>query len=1095
MSWLRKSKKFSIGLIIIILFLFLLPKNRVLAQGELFINSSPYLYNNNNYQPNQELIDARANYLAAKIWNFFDIFNINSALHTYATMIPILRNFVSSEYMSDAQRKLIEAEFAYQTQVSLNAAKERNVSEEELKRIKEEQDKTNQQLKEQLKSDQERINKNPSSPSDILSDIIARMFAWLLYYIAVGLGWILMLISFVMLKIAVYNNFLREDAIHLGWQIIRDICNNFFIILLIITAISTMLRQGDFKDWRSMLPKILVAAVIINFSLLMCGIFIDVSQIFTLTFASPLNSITGYNVILAAMGIPSSMQLSNLSSQIDNGIENIDLIAALIYATIITFVTIVVVTAITVLLAYRIIMLWFLVILSPLPILLSLLKRGASYVNLWWEEFFKYLIVGPAVMFFLYLSFMFMGKMNNTGTAGNTSNVLNINTQSLPTGATIGSGSNVTLTSGKDTVSLSNAASPNGVINFLIVISLMAGSLLMAQKIGTKGSKFAGQSLTWLQNQGKRWSGFNLAKNLAKSAPRAVGTVGTAVDDKLGLRQKLYGTAFVAGGKYIPFAGQALGRKIGALEEGTQKRINAKYSDLAKDYKVDKMDEEQLRKLASKGGSAGVVATQALMKKGLFRDGDELNRANNIDIIKKAREALKGTDLGNTFDENLKKYNPSLAFSTIYDGKLDKLRSDLKLGKIDIDKLMAGMTPEQINKLKADLGGGNGAVAKFILSNSSDIGKTLKGMNKQSRELVTQEIDHKTFAKRINPDGTIAEYDDETRRKYLSSKPADIMKIFDMNDKTELEKARKQFSKNRETILREMDPEGMTSEFIKNFGDLFNFKELEKNFSDRSFEHKTAATRALQEHLDASLKEVNFEQLAQNLARAIASGDKVAIEKAKKEQADMDELVKKNLLAQGNLSPSVIKASGSDDALERILGNLNGDDASKINWGNLSDQEKNIISQHINPNALKLLATRGDNNELIRGVRDNIRTRAKIDNDNEQIFNNAKQRYNEARGNLESLRKEITDLSNEADDAKKAGDSMTYQKLQSKINRLKSQEATLQANLSKAENEYNQALNNYASNLDDNKNWKETDLQKREKEIIGKKSKNNNKED
>ncbi len=947
------------------------------------------------------------------------------------------------------------------------------------------------QQTEALKASNQQIKDDPKNST--IGDIIARMFAWLLYYIAVGLGWVLMLISFVMLKIAVYNNFLREDAIHLGWQIIRDICNNFFIILLLITAISTMLRQGDFKDWRSMLPKILVAAVIINFSLLMCGIFIDVSQIFTLTFASPLNSITGYNVILAAMGIPSSMQLSNLSSEVGTtGIENIDLIAALIYATIITFVTIIVITAITVLLAYRIIMLWFLVILSPLPILLSLLKRGASYVNLWWEEFFKYLIVGPAVMFFLYLSFMFMGKMNNTGTAGNTSNVLNINTQSLPTGATIGSGSNVTLTSGKDTVSLSNAASPNGVINFLIVISLMAGSLLMAQKIGTKGSKFAGQSLTWLQNQGKRWSGFNLAKNLAKSAPR---TVGTAIDDKLGLRQKLYGTAFAAGGKYIPFVGQDLGKRIGVLEEGTQRRINAKYSDLAKGYQIDKMNEEQLRKLASKGGSAGVVATQALMKKGLFRDDDELNRANNIDIIKKAREALKGTDLGNTFDENLKKYNPSLAFSTIYDGKLDKLRSDLKLGKIDIDKLMAGMTPEQINKLKADLGGGNGAVAKFILSNSSDIGKTLKGMNKQSRELVTQEIDHKTFAKRINPDGTIAEYDDETRRKYLSSKPADIMKIFDMNDKTELEKARKQFSKNRETILREMDPEGMTSEFIKNFGDLFNFKELEKNFSDRSSEHKTAATRALQEHLDASLKEVNFEQLAQNLARAIASGDKVAIEKAKKEQADMDELVKKNLLAQGNLSPSVIKASGSDDALERILGNLNGDDASKINWGNLSDQEKNIISQHINPNALKLLATRGDNNELIRGVRDNIRTRAKIDNDNEQIFNNAKQRYNEARGNLESLRKEITDLSNEADDAKKAGDSMTYQKLQSKINRLKSQEATLQANLSKAENEYNQALNNYASNLDDNKNWKETDLQKREKEIIGKKSKNNNKED
>jgi len=941
------------------------------------------------------------------------------------------------------------------------------------------------QQEDALKAANEQI---PDTGSVPISDIIGRMFAWLLYYIAVGLGWILMLIVSVMLKIATYNNFLREGMVQTGWQIVRDICNNFFIILLLITAISTMLRQGEFKDWRGMLPKILVAAVVINFSLLMCGIFIDVSQIFTLTFASPLNSITGYNVILAAMGIPSGMQLSKLLTAKENSLETtaridtIDLIAALFYAVVTTFVTIVVVIAVTVILAYRIIWLWFLVILSPLPILLAIFKKGASYASQWWGEFTKYLIVGPVIMFFLYLSFMAMGQMNNTGSGGNSSNILGVKTDEWSGEARVGNDSNVTLTSGSDTVSLSNAASPNGLINFLIIIGLMVGSLMMAQKMGVGGSKFAGQSLGWLQKQGKRFT-LGAAKG-----------VGTAVDDRLGARQKLYGASFAAGGKFIPFAGQALGKRIGELEAGTQKRTSTKYGDLAKGYKVDDMNEAQLRKLASKGGARGVVAAQTLMKKGLLRDDDDLNRANNVEIIKNARNALKGTDLGNTFDENLKKYNPGLAYSTVYDGKLEKLRSDLKTGKINVDKLMASMSPEQIEKLKTDLGDGKGAVAKFLMENSDDIGKTIKGMKKESRELVANEIDHKTFAKRMNADGTVAEYDDEARKKFLSSRPADTMKVFDMENEAQADKARKQFSKNRESILKEMDPEAMNAEFIKNFGDLFSSKELEKNFSDRSAEHKSAAAAALQGHLDASLSALSFDQLSQNLARAIANGDEVAIVSAKKDQADMDELVKKNLLVQGKISQPVIDAPGSSEAMKRILGNLSGDDASKIKWGKLSDQEKNIISQNINPNALKSLATRGDNNELVRGVRENIKAAATTDNTNEQIFNNAKQNHANAKKKLDDLLAQLRRLDDEADDLAAAGNAAESNLRRVQANRIRSS-----GDLARLTGEENSAIIAYTDakrrNLGGGDNWVRTDAQKREAEIKSKKGKNNNEEE
>ena len=906
-----------------------------------------------------------------------------------------------------------------------------------------------------------------SNNSSIL-EIIGRIFAWLLYFIATSLGRIFILIAGVMIKIATYNNFLNEPAIVSGWKILRDICNNFFIILLILTAIMTMLRQGEFKDWRNILPKILIASVLINFSLLMCGILIDISQVFTLTFASPLNSNLGYNIILGAMNLPANLDLSGASQVLNkeqnqqSEITTFDLIVALFYAIIVTIVALVVVIAITVILGFRIVYLWFLIILSPLTFILSVFRRGESYVKQWWEEFIKYLIVGPIIMFFLYISFLNMGTMNR----GWITEADSVSSQSENQKKAF------------DTIGLSKAATPSGVINFVIVVGLLVGSLIMGQKIGVKGSAFAGQSLNWLQKQGKRWSGLNLAA-------KTPGALLTATDDKFGIRQKFYGATFAAGGRFVPFLREPLGNKIGSLEEQTQKRINNKYSALAKGYQVDKLTEDQLRKLALKiGKNRNVVAIQELMKRGAIKDNDNINRSNNIEIIKKARKALSGTSLGHVFDENLKKYNPSLAYSTIYDREIDKLRGDLKTGKIDINNLMANMTPDQINKLKADLGGSDGAVAKFIIDNSNDIGKTISGMNNQSKKLVTDEIDHKVFAKRMNNNGTVAEYDEETRKKYLSSRPTDINKAFDMSNDTEVEKARKYFSKNKETVLKEMDPKEMNQEFIKNFGDLFDYKELEKNFSSRSDEHKSAAAAALQSHLDASLNTLNFDQLAKNLQNAIASGDSKAIENAKKEQVYMDELVKKNFLVQGNLSPSVINSPGSDIALQRIFGNFNGDDASKINWGKLSDQEKDIISKNINPNALRALAARGDNNELIKEVRDRVKSMAAPDNNNESQFNDAKQKFIKAQEKVDAIKEKIKQYNNEAVDARAAGDNITYQKLQSALARLRSEEIALQSSLTLAQTEYEKIKLSLNGGKD---NWEKTDIQKREEEIARKK--------
>jgi hypothetical protein len=389
-----------------------------------------------------------------------------------------------------------------------------------------------------------------------LEQILGSMIAWFLYYIAVGLGWIMMLITKVMLIIGIFNNFLGQPAVQVGWTITRDICNNFFIVLMMILAAGVTLHLPTYA-WRTLLPKILIFAVIINFSMTITGILIDVSQVLMLTFASPLSTVQGYNIIISAFGLPDAFSMTKVIDQWakgsngtngqitnTNGVSFYDIIAALLFAIIVTIVAIVVITCITVILVYRIIMLMFLVILSPLFFLakaapnISALGQVSSE---WMGNLSKMLIIGPAMMFFLYLSFMTMAAVNNLNpgasgtqkgsllidpvvdqairanenlTTGNGTNLSAIKPQTGTQSAQPGAA----LTTEQDYSALSEMASVQGVVNFLIVVGLLWVSLMMGQKFGDAAGKVASGGMGWMKGAAKKYSGYNLGKSAGKMA-------------------------------------------------------------------------------------------------------------------------------------------------------------------------------------------------------------------------------------------------------------------------------------------------------------------------------------------------------------------------------------------------------------------------------------------------------------------------------------------------------------------------------------------------------------------------------------------------
>lgn len=92
-----------------------------------------------------------------------------------------------------------------------------------------------------------------------------------------------------------------------GWQIFRDLANMLIIFFLLLTGIATILRLEQW-GWRKFLSRVIIAALIINFSLFITKVVIDTSNLFTAQIYSAIltKAYGGQNGILAGNGAGST---------------------------------------------------------------------------------------------------------------------------------------------------------------------------------------------------------------------------------------------------------------------------------------------------------------------------------------------------------------------------------------------------------------------------------------------------------------------------------------------------------------------------------------------------------------------------------------------------------------------------------------------------------------------------------------------------------------------------------------------------------------------------------------------------------------------
>jgi hypothetical protein len=211
----------------------------------------------------------------------------------------------------------------------------------------------------------------------------------------------------VVITIMQYNRFTSSPVVSAGWSIVRDAVNMFFVVALIAIAVGTIVGYSKFQ-WSQQVPRLLIFALVINFSKTLCGIMIDVGQVVMLTFANALRNVAAGNFIQLF-----SISVNKLR---DTGqpITDFALFGGALVGFLISLWVLATVLALVAILAWRIVYLWVLITLSPLTWFvggLGNLTHSHAYAE-WWEEFTCMVVVGPVLTFFLWLTLVVAGAGN-----------------------------------------------------------------------------------------------------------------------------------------------------------------------------------------------------------------------------------------------------------------------------------------------------------------------------------------------------------------------------------------------------------------------------------------------------------------------------------------------------------------------------------------------------------------------------------------------------------------------------------------------------------------------------------------------------------
>ncbi|MEK7652753.1 MAG: hypothetical protein AAB334_02300 [Patescibacteria group bacterium] len=241
-----------------------------------------------------------------------------------------------------------------------------------------------------------------SFAGDAIANVAAQVLAWLVEWVWIPiLSWILTVMGNLLDQSINFSldmtNISGIPGIRIGWVIIRDLINMTFIFILLYIAISTILGT-DGAATKKTLANLVVAIILINFSMFIAGLIIDAGNIVALAFRGAIVT-KGADGGLGAI-MMNAMKLSEAYEP--SGFGYSSFISAAVRAILMS-VTIYAFFMAAMLFIVRIISFIILLILSPIGFIGSLSPKFAEQSKKWWTTLINQTLVAPIFLFFFYI--------------------------------------------------------------------------------------------------------------------------------------------------------------------------------------------------------------------------------------------------------------------------------------------------------------------------------------------------------------------------------------------------------------------------------------------------------------------------------------------------------------------------------------------------------------------------------------------------------------------------------------------------------------------------------------------------------------------
>ncbi|MBU6323645.1 hypothetical protein KGQ55_03090 [Patescibacteria group bacterium] len=482
--------------------------------------------------------------------------------------------------------------------------------------------------------------------------------AWVVEKGVIVIGWVFLEVATLLLHISasLLNDSLyygvtqfatyfgSSSGIQAGWTVLRDVGNILLIFSFVFIGLATILGLENYGVKKA-LPRLLLFAVLLNFSLFAASVVIDMSNLLSTSVYAATEGCSGdsgqcLNIGLASvvadkLGVGTAFNIDGIRHLMTGNTSQT--LVAIIMVTLFVTITAITFLAAATLLIIRSIVLVFILVTAPVGFAAMVIPSLQKYAKQWWSTLFSQSFFAPVYLVLILISLKVAESFVNAGGS--------VGSNGLMSAIVTGSSTSIQV-----------------FMDFAIIIGFMLAALMSAKKLGAYGAAFAVKQASFAPKMvgGFAWrNSIGLGSHVAKGAyDRTVGrwqpstrlgrgmksiymnTADAAIGStlKAGTEASVFGTA-----SYVK-ARKAVEERKAETNLAAQKARDAR--EMGDEVRADDAAKEAYEAARKKGDTAGMEAaqksmTEAQKKMAQILQKMSLGQIKETDYVKKGAHGIE----------------------------------------------------------------------------------------------------------------------------------------------------------------------------------------------------------------------------------------------------------------------------------------------------------------------------------------------------------------------------------------------------------------------------------------------------------------------